>query len=52
MRLYLHEVSRIVKSTEEKSRLVTARGWREEKVGSECLMSTGLSSGGNKNVLE
>lgn len=35
---HLNEVLRVVKTIEKESRMVVARGYREGKVGSYCLM--------------
>lgn len=46
--LNLFEISRIGKSAETESRLVAARGWEEEGMGSDCLVGYGLSFWNNK----
>ena len=41
----------VVNFTETKSRMVVARGWREEGMGSYCVMGTEFQFCKMKNVL-
>lgn len=44
-RLHVYEIPRAGQSTETESRLVVARGFRKEEVGSDYLMGTGFFLG-------
>ena len=45
-------VLRVVKFIETESRMVVARGWREGRMGSYCLMGTEFLVWDVENVLE
>ena len=50
--IHLHEVPKEVKIIETESRMVVAKGWREEGMRSYCLIGYGVLVCNMKRVLE